>query len=893
MDTKLKKFNSYFVVKTVAFILALIVSVSACLNVMTILQLANEDDVDGVYYEQALFIGDYTEDVYKSDVFRSYLSGYIYQLSDILSTYGNGSKQDYSVYAKSINDEYAYYRERLVRNIYNDANLYGVDDLLQQMLVGAITLEKLSDSDYGESEPRRYSYVELMEDYSSQLYTNYWSHYEGDTDEAFDMPSAVLEKARQTEADCVVYIDSVYYQPDGYNGEYKKLHGYYGVKVNDDAFSSALEEHDFIEERGIRYESFRNEYKSKIAQLESTYKNIEYIIEIEGGRVLTSLEKYDKNKGISFYADSYSYQMYGGRNSNGGHTVQDKYGWGEPFFMMSDSPAIFLVPTSVNVTQPESYVEGATIENTTSFHKPTASAEAAYSYAVFFNADNVSFDGVTVADMRSNYTRAKNVLEDAIVTVCFHIPIFLLLVILLCVLSGRRGRKDKEIYLLPIDKIFCDIKLILNGLLAFGIFYFGWLITLEMLFMYSELKVDTGARLSASLTCALVVAVVLEYIMYISRKIKSRTFLGSISLVWLYKKSKTFVHNYFSKLKQLYFPVKQVEKSVKNKTVILILINVIAGFFILTLYDNSSYAPLGLMLLVVLFIFDVLVLIRGIRLVSGVSKLFKVIDEYRNGNLDTQIDKAVLPEYLALPAENLMGLGDGLKVAVSEAVKQEQTKTELITNISHDLKTPLTSIINYVELLKQCDIKDETALSYLDILGEKSDRLKHLITDLVEASKAATGNINVEFVNVSLKEILNQLIGEHSDDFDSKRLEIVAEIPDTDIIVKADSKLFYRVLENLIINAEKYSMQNTRVYISAEKRDNMGVITIKNVSSAPLNISAEQLKQRFVRGDSSRTTEGNGLGLSIAENLCKVQGGTLEIEIVADLFIAKVAFECV
>ena len=260
------------------------------------------------------------------------------------------------------------------------------------------------------------------------------------------------------------------------------------------------------------------------------------------------------------------------------------------------------------------------------------------------------------------------------------------------------------------------------------------------------------------------------------------------------------------------------------------------------------------------------------------------------GNTDVHIDKNALPDYLYVPAENLQCLSEGIKAAVDEAVRQEKTKTELITNVSHDLKTPLTSIINYVDLMKKCDITDETALSYLQVLSEKSDRLKVLIEDLVEASKASAGALSVDFVCVSCKELVNQLIGEFEDSFEAKNLTVMVNLAE-EVNIKADSKHIYRVLENLFVNVRKYALENTRVYIAVTERGNKGIINIKNISAAPLNISADELKERFVRGEQSRTTEGNGLGLSIAENLCTLQNGSLGIEINGDLFSFTVEME--
>lgn len=235
-----------------------------------------------------------------------------------------------------------------------------------------------------------------------------------------------------------------------------------------------------------------------------------------------------------------------------------------------------------------------------------------------------------------------------------------------------------------------------------------------------------------------------------------------------------------------------------------------------------------------------------------------------------------------------MGIRDGIKNAVDKAMQNEKMKTELITNVSHDLKTPLTSIINYVDLLQKCDIEDETAQSYLAVLSEKSDRLKHLIEDLVEASKASSGAVNVNTVSVSVTEFINQLTGEHAEGLSEKNLNVIVTLPDEDIIVKADSNLLYRVLENLVVNVKKYAMEHTRVYISAQRSENTAKIIIKNISAAPLNMTPEELKSRFVRGDESRSTSGNGLGLSIAENLCNLMKGKLDLSIDGDLFTATV-----
>ena len=296
----------------------------------------------------------------------------------------------------------------------------------------------------------------------------------------------------------------------------------------------------------------------------------------------------------------------------------------------------------------------------------------------------------------------------------------------------------------------------------------------------------------------------------------------------------------------------------------------------------------GCVTMLLLFIFDCYILLRGIRFVGAVKRLFRVTSEIRNGEENAKVDYTAIPSAFHETADNLMGIKDGIKAAVDKAMQNEKMKTELITNVSHDLKTPLTSIINYVDLLQKCDIPDETAQSYLQVLSEKSDRLKHLIEDLVEASKASSGAITVHTVSVSVNEFINQLTGEHSEGLSEKNLNVIVTLPDEDIIVKADSNLLYRVLENLVVNVKKYAMEHTRVYISAQKTGATAKIIIKNISAAPLNMTPEELKSRFVRGDESRSTSGNGLGLSIAENLCSLMKGKLDLSIDGDLFTATV-----
>ena len=217
-------------------------------------------------------------------------------------------------------------------------------------------------------------------------------------------------------------------------------------------------------------------------------------------------------------------------------------------------------------------------------------------------------------------------------------------------------------------------------------------------------------------------------------------------------------------------------------------------------------------------------------------------------------------------------------------------KTELITNVSHDIKTPLTSIINYIDLLKRENLTDPKIVGYLEVLDAKAQRLKILTEDVVEASKASTGNITLEMTNLNLVEMLHQVIGEFQEKMEAKNLKLMVNLPDESVMIYADGRRMWRVLANIFNNTAKYAMEGTRVYIDLKKNGEKVCFSMKNISAEPLNISAEQLTERFIRGDSSRSTEGSGLGLSIAQSLTELQKGEFQVYLDGDLFKVMIVF---
>ena len=292
----------------------------------------------------------------------------------------------------------------------------------------------------------------------------------------------------------------------------------------------------------------------------------------------------------------------------------------------------------------------------------------------------------------------------------------------------------------------------------------------------------------------------------------------------------------------------------------------------------------GLFFMIVIFAVDAYCIYKAFKFMRALDKLIDCSAK----NEPVDIDTAALPLCLKTLADALDRKNAQLQEAVIKAVKDERTKAELITNVSHDLKTPLTSVINYIDLLKKCEIKDETAVKYMSVIDEKANRLKRLIEDLIEASKVSTGNVVLNKTKINLNELATQAIVEYTDDFEKSDLELIFDESATKHIVFADGTKVYRVFENLLSNAKKYSARGSRVYARLYSQNGFGCFEIKNISKEALNISAEELTERFVRGDKSRTQEGNGLGLSIAKELCRLNGGQLVISIDGDLFKATV-----
>lgn len=312
---------------------------------------------------------------------------------------------------------------------------------------------------------------------------------------------------------------------------------------------------------------------------------------------------------------------------------------------------------------------------------------------------------------------------------------------------------------------------------------------------------------------------------------------------------------------------------------------VIAGAEFL-LYINDFYrVRYGVFLMM-----KIIELLAVLYIAVSLRTLQKGGEKLARGDFSSPIDTRYLIGDFKRYGQELNDVQGGLEQAVQEQMKAEHLKTELITNVSHDIKTPLTSIVNYVDLLKKEDIPSPNAQEYIAVLDRQSHRLKKLTEDLVEASKASSGALNVELQPTDVNVLLSQIEGEYQERLAACHLTLVTQPPAPGTMIQADSRLLSRVMDNLVSNVCKYAMENTRVYVTAAVRDGQAVISFKNVSRDELNISPDELMERFVRGDASRHSEGSGLGLSIARSLVQLQGGTFALSIDADLFRADIVF---
>ncbi|NCC42764.1 MAG: HAMP domain-containing histidine kinase [Clostridia bacterium] len=432
---------------------------------------------------------------------------------------------------------------------------------------------------------------------------------------------------------------------------------------------------------------------------------------------------------------------------------------------------------------------------------------------------------------------------------------------LACLQTGR-SRKNLELQLNGIDKVPTEV-MVSGGIIALGI-----MISMAALFVD-----NTGLDLFVIVICILgelfLGALFLGFTMSIVRRMKGHLFWKS-----------SLCYTIVQSCKSVY-----MARKTSSRMIIFFIGFVLGNMFMISAFDGFGF--------LLSLIADSLVLLYLIRENAGRQVIKDGLGRIASGELDFKIDAKELIGDNQEMAEAVNHVGEGLQKAVQETLKSERLKADLITNVSHDIKTPLTSIINYVDLLKREDIQDPRVKGYIDILESKSQRLKQLTEDLVEASKVSSGNVVLDMRPIQFGELIRQTNGEFEEKFSARNLQIVCSITDEPLIIMADGRRMWRVVENLYNNVAKYAMENSRVYVEAKKIGCRVIFEIKNISANPLNIKAEELTERFIRGDVSRNTEGSGLGLSIAQNLVKLQHGTFDIYLDGDLFKVTITFDAV
>ncbi len=484
------------------------------------------------------------------------------------------------------------------------------------------------------------------------------------------------------------------------------------------------------------------------------------------------------------------------------------------------------------------------------------------------------------------HTAVKNQdLSQIITDTVFLFALCALFMVLACLFSGRQ--KDGTVKLCYSDKAPFVVMLPFYSVILFflgcGIVMCAIADGLPSTILSTDnqpiIWLVTGNLLhkAVGVFTALFAGILLNAMLYIVRNLKNHSLANRFLIGFIFKR---IFGTREKRSEKLINSVRHLRKFTIIGLCIYICTNVVLLAFVVSELNAVS---VGLMA-----VFNILCLVYVILYLSDIARLNEIARKIRQGEFPENINENTFISPLKGFAIDLKGCRDNIDGAIQDAVRGEHLKTELITNVSHDLKTPLTSIISYVSLLKMCEIENEDAVNYINVLDEKSKKLKRLIEDLTEASKANSGNVKFNIEPVNLNEMALQAVGENSDVLESHGLDLVLTQNETELYVLADSQKTFRVMDNLFSNAKKYSLTGTRVYADVYKEDNYGVFSIKNISRDKLNFSPDELTERFVRGDNSRTTDGSGLGLSIARSFTELQGGIFRIQIDGDMFKVSV-----
>lgn len=520
-----------------------------------------------------------------------------------------------------------------------------------------------------------------------------------------------------------------------------------------------------------------------------------------------------------------------------------------------------------------------------SLHSALLEETGNYIFAAYVNqklpVTDVFSSGKSFFDSYSRYTRP--VFWIGILCLLLFVASF----VFLTAIAGRKST-DEELHLCFFDRWPTE--------LAAGLVVIAWLPVI--VFALSNLPIASYqiARLQSSLIDAYFLFRLMLFGLYTLFWFQ----IGYLSLVRRIKAKQLWKNSILRRLlllivkiiKKVFHKIRALADFYSRNTVARLKITFAFLLFVFLKYFICAVVlDSGLLFFGFSFLVDLLILGFGITKAYHREQILKGLKEISGGNLQYKIPLDKLSGDDKRIAEYINNIGSGLDAAVENSVKNERMKTELITNVSHDLKTPLTSIISYIDLLKRENFTDPKVLEYLDILEAKAARLKVLTEDVVEASKASTGNLTLNMTNLDFVEMLHQVIGEFEERFEEHHLTMMVHFPDEPSVICADGQRMWRVLENIFGNVTKYAMENTRVYAEVQNARNQVIFSLKNISAQPLNFAAEELTERFVRGDVARNTEGSGLGLSIAKSLTELQGGKFQLYLDGDLFKVTITFQ--
>ncbi len=498
-------------------------------------------------------------------------------------------------------------------------------------------------------------------------------------------------------------------------------------------------------------------------------------------------------------------------------------------------------------------------------------------FTVYLSFDySRSDDADPFSQVYSRYIASVSRLEKSVTVGLVAFALALILLAVFFLISGK-GFKGAAAKLRVQDKIPGEIHFIVSAAAFAGLFLAALVLAIKITDFFEWRAFITVGCVALSLAGY---AFLLNYVASFNRRRLNKTLFDNLLLLWPIK----LLRRIYRRLARNSTHLKDgVRRYFRFFVPFYVVISIVCWLFLL---DDSPLVIIGIIGLVLV---NTALLVIVYSYAKSLDKIRETVSQAQQGNFDVEFDCASMPVPMVKLSHEIEDMRCGMKQAIEAAVKDQRTKTELITNVSHDLKTPLTSIITYTDLIQRSSIEDEKVRGYAEILAEKSQRLKQLVEDLTEAAKVSTGAVDIQLADVDLGELVMQAVGENEEVLARRGIDVRFTPVSGNPVVRADGQKTYRVIENIISNINKYALENTVAYVMVGVQDGFATATFKNISAEQINVSSEQLMERFVRGDVSRSGEGSGLGLSIARDLCTLQGGKFEIYVDGDMFTSKVS----